>query len=376
MHKHSSTCLHKRQRGVDSRCRAWLVCLVLLANAWPVLSGRQMIGADPSFEFVATERDFKLYFPAYLANGFFTTTTSLRGTDPTPCYMVALMDYTAGDVSRPAAIPSWAEIDYFDGSSWLNRAQVAAAAFRDYRQTLNTFDGRLDTHYTWLDGSKSSQVEVSTFVSEAAPHLAATSLTLTPSFDGTVRLRFTLRPQAAPRYRLAMAKLDSAGLEKAVAAIQSKLVLTDPTAPQRGPGPVPSGSVVESPTAPDRAAVWYPGEVRVQNLGGDAGRALIWIAGRSVGGPRLAEAAAIEVPHGLRAKLHQSAQLVELEITAEVQKGRAYTFTKYVAASREGWGVSRTPSSHGQKKLAGKESPNCGATMRPLGMNSGSLTSW
>jgi protein-glucosylgalactosylhydroxylysine glucosidase len=325
---------------MNSSRRAPMTFPLLLTITWLVLCGHIM-GADPSFEFTATEKDFNLYFPAYLANGFFTTTTSLRGTDPAPAYMVGLMDYTPGDVSRPAAVPSWAEIDYFDGSSWLNQSPVTPVAFQDYRQTLNMFDGRLETRYKWADGSRSSVIEVNTFVSEAAPHLAATSLTLTPGFNGTVRLRFTLRPHPAPRYRLAMAKLDSTGLEKAVAAVRAKLVLSDPTAPERARGEENSGPVVESPTAPDRAAIWYPGELQIQTFGGDTDQALIWITGRAVGGLQIAEAAAVELPAGLKpveTKFHQSADLVELEIAAEVKEGKAYRFTKYVAASREDWG--------------------------------------
>ncbi|MGO8787339.1 MAG: glycoside hydrolase family 65 protein [Terriglobia bacterium] len=327
-------------KGTNLRRSAPMTCLVLLAVTWLVPCSH-MVGADSSFEFTATEKDFKLYFPAYLANGFFTTTTSLRGTDPAPSYMVAFMDYTSGDVSRPAAIPSWAEIDYFDGSAWLNQSPITPVGFRDYRQNLNMFDGRIETHYTWVDGSRSSLIEVNTFVSEAAPHLACASLTLTPGFNGRVRLRFTLRPHAAPRNRLAMAKLGGAALEKAVADMHAKLVLTDPTAPERAQGERVTGPVVESPTAPDRAALWYPGELQVQASGGDAGQTLIWITGRGAGGLEMAEAAAVELPGNLKpvqAKLSRSGQLVELEIAADVQKDKTYTFTKYVAASREGWG--------------------------------------
>ncbi|MGA2987189.1 MAG: glycoside hydrolase family 65 protein [Terriglobia bacterium] len=325
---------------IARRRKVRMTCLVLLVIAWLAPCGHTA-GEGRSFEFTATEKDFKLYFPAYLANGFFTTTTSLRGTDPAPSYMVALMDYTPGDISRPAAIPSWAEIDYFDGTSWLNKSPVTPLGFQDYKQTLNTFDGRLETHYTWVDGSKSSLIEVNTFVSEAAPHLAATSFTLTPRFSGVVRLRFTLRPHPALRYRLAMAKLDSAGLEKAVAAAHATLVLTDPTAPERAQGERTPGPVVEGPTAPDRAAIWYPGEWQIQASGGDAGQTLIWITGQGVDGLPMAEAAAVGLPDSLkpvRCELHRSAQLVELEISADVQKDNTYTFTKYVAASREGWG--------------------------------------
>jgi predicted alpha-1,2-mannosidase len=309
-----------KPRG-GAKLAALIFCV---AAAWVGLCG-QMNGADPSFEFTATRKDFKLYFPAYLANGFFTATTSLRGTDPTSSYMVGVMDYTPGDVSRPAAIPRWTEIDYFDGRRWLNHRAVTPAAFQDYRQTLDMFDGRLETHYTWDDAGRTTDVGVDTFISEAEPHLAVTSLTLTPGFSGIVRLRFTLRPNPAPPDRMALAKLNNAEVQKAIAAAErKKLVPTGPTA-----------------LAPGNAARWYPGQVQINAFGGDAKQGLFWITGRAVDGPRLAEAAAIELPPELKplaAKLHASARLVELDITVKLHKGMTYTFPKYVAASRQGWG--------------------------------------
>src|SRR3546814_15857418 len=62
-------------------------------------------------------------FPGYLANGYFSTMTSPRGTEPNAAYMVAFMDYKPGDISRPAAIPGWSEIDYNPGGGWLNRSE-------------------------------------------------------------------------------------------------------------------------------------------------------------------------------------------------------------------------------------------------------------
>jgi hypothetical protein len=79
------------------------------------LSG-SVAGGDATFDLVATEKDFSLYFPPYRAKGSFTTNTSLRGTDATLSFTVAVMDHTPGDVSYPAALPSWAEIDYSDGA--------------------------------------------------------------------------------------------------------------------------------------------------------------------------------------------------------------------------------------------------------------------
>jgi trehalose/maltose hydrolase-like predicted phosphorylase len=288
---------------------------------------------DSSFELTATEKDFNLYFPAYLANGFFTTSTSLRGTDATLSFMVGVMDYTRDDVSRPAALPSWAEIDYSDGAGWLNSAPVAAANFRDYRQTLHLYDGDLTTNYVYSSGAHSTRVEVTTFVSEDATHLGVTRLSLTPDFDGTIRLRFTLRPRPAPVHRFPLARMTGEELEKSIADVGEKLGPTDPTG--------------------GRAFYWHPGYVAIQSFGGSDAERTMWIAGRAVNGLEIAEAAAVELPSGVaptEAKLDQSAQLVSLEMAFKMERGRTYNFTKYVAASREGWGGMKKEDVHGAEQ--------------------------
>ncbi|MGD0129725.1 MAG: glycoside hydrolase family 65 protein [Terriglobia bacterium] len=297
-------------------------------------------GGDASFDLTATEKDFSLYFPAYLANGFFTTSTSLRGTDATLSFMVGVMDYTPGDVSRPAALPSWAEVDYFDGARWLNSTPVTASAFRNYRQTLRMYDGLLHTQYDFASGGRSTRVEVTTLVSEDATHLGLISLSLTPDFTSTVRLRFTLRPYPAPAHRFAVARLTAPELEKSIADAGESLRLTDPTAvDQKGR----AGALARppDPTAPDRAAMWYPGYVQNLAFGGSEAQRILWITGRAVDGPQIAEAAAISLPPGVTpsaVKLQQSPQVVSLEIALAAERGRTYTFTKYVAASGENWG--------------------------------------
>jgi hypothetical protein len=82
---------------------SFIVLLFLLFLAPGILAA-----AAPSFDLTANQENFNLYFPTYLANGFFTTSSSLRGTDPTLSFMVGVVDYTPGDVPRPAALPSWA----------------------------------------------------------------------------------------------------------------------------------------------------------------------------------------------------------------------------------------------------------------------------
>src|ERR1039458_8650969 len=136
-----------------------------------------ILAADaPGFDLTATRENFSLYFPTYLANGFFTTSSSLRGTDPTLSFMVGVIDYTPGDVPHPAAIPSWAEMDYFDGAAWLNATPVTPSSFRDYRQTLQMYDGVLSTQYVFASSGHATRVAVTTFVSEDSTHLGVTSL--------------------------------------------------------------------------------------------------------------------------------------------------------------------------------------------------------
>lgn len=148
---------------------------------------------DASFVLRAELRDLSDYFPGYLGNGYLGTLTAPRGTESTPTYLVAFMDYTPGDMSRPAQVPAWNEVDFSSsppgaGQAWLNRARLDERHFADYRQTLDLHEATLTTHYRYLDGARATEVEVTTLLSEAAPHLAATRFAITPDYDGVVRL--------------------------------------------------------------------------------------------------------------------------------------------------------------------------------------------
>src|SRR5882762_7660991 len=90
-----------------------------------------------TFTLTATQVNFAQYYPTYLANGYWSMASSLLGTSPTVAHMAGIMDYEADDVSRPAAIPNWNEIDYFDGGAWLNGSTVGAHTHTGYDQTLD-----------------------------------------------------------------------------------------------------------------------------------------------------------------------------------------------------------------------------------------------
>src|SRR5256885_3100198 len=212
---------------------------------------------DASFRLSAGLEDLPAYFPAYLANGYISTLSAPRGTEGTRAYLVAFMDYAAGDISRPAAVPGWTEIDFScgaagSGQAWLNTAPLNARHFRDYRQTLDLHEATLTTSYRYLDGRRETALEVTTLVSQSSPHLAASRLRITPDYDGVVRLSFALTLWAPHAPRFPLAQMSGPEMEEAVAANGLSL---EPRAP----------------ATPDREAVWYPGYTEVRASEGDGG---------------------------------------------------------------------------------------------------------
>lgn len=297
-----------------------LACLTLAAGAAAAVP-------DSTFSLSASADDFDNYFPSYLANGYFSTMTAPRGTEGNLAYMVAFMDYAKDDMARPAAIPGWSEIDYSTGDSaaghfWMNQVSLNPAVFENYTQTLNMHDATLTTSYRYVDHKRSTQITVTTFVSQASTHLAATQISLTPDFDGTVQLSFAFNLWAPHQPRLPIAKMTGDEMQEAVAAHNMELVAIPPA-------------------TPDRAAVWYHGDTHVFAADGDIKELTLSLDGRAEQGLTMAEAAAIRLPDGVRAAeivLYKSQYRLALNMNVEVRKGQTYTFDKIVAASREGWG--------------------------------------
>ncbi|GLQ93124.1 glycosyl hydrolase family 95 catalytic domain-containing protein [Dyella acidisoli] len=277
---------------------------------------------DPSFQLTASSDNFGNYFPSYLANGYFSTMTSPRGTEPARAYMVAFMDYDKRDASRPAAIPGWSEIDYNPGGGWINSTRLDKKIFADYSQTLDMHDGTLTTRYRFDYANKSTDVKVTTFVSQADNHLAATQFSITPHFDGSIELTFPIRLWSEYQPRLPIGSMTGDQMIAAVIASGQNL----------DSKPVPT---------PDRAAVWYPGYTEVLSSDGDTKTLTLWLNGRAKEGLSMAEAAAIDLPKALdiqSIKLDKTSNLLSLHVTAKVKQGATYTFTKYLAASRQDWG--------------------------------------
>jgi trehalose/maltose hydrolase-like predicted phosphorylase len=311
---------------------------MILALLWLVLTAGPSVGAaapadpiedtpDPSFTLRASAADFGNYFPTYLANGYFSTLSAPRGTEGNLAYMVGFMDYGKDDISRPAAIPGWSEIDYSTGDSaaghfWMNQVPMNPALFQDYSQVLNMRDATLTTHYRYVDQGRSTQIKVTTLVSEASTHLAATQISLTPDFDGTVQLSFAFNLWAPHQPRLPLATLTGEQMQEAVAAHNMQLVAI-------------------APATPDRAAIWYHGDTRVRVADGDTQGMTLWLDGRAEQGLAMAEAAALSLPDGLQPSavtLYKSQYRLALNLNIDVRRNQTYTFTKFVAASRADWG--------------------------------------
>jgi len=297
-------------------------CGLLLAAA-----ASAQAASDASFVLRAEMKDLPGYFPGYLGNGYVATLTAPRGTEATCTYLAAFMDYTAGDMSRPAVVPAWTQIDFSAGPpgqgwAWLNRVPLSERRFSSYSQTLDLHDATLTTSYRYLDRGRATAVEVVTLVSEAAPHLAATRMTITPDYDGAVHLSFPLILWAEHAPRFPLGEMTGQEQEEAVAANDLTL---EPRAP----------------ATPDREGVWYPGYTAVHAADGDPATLSLWLDGQAAQGLTMAMAAAVALPDGTPADsvtLHKTRYRLALEVDIKVERGHSYAFTKYVALSRAGWG--------------------------------------
>lgn len=284
-------------------------------------------GDDTGFRLSVGLQGLPDYFPGLIGNGYITTLTAPRGTQPAQTYMVALMDYTPGDVSRPALVPGWTGIDFNPGGAgsghtWLDGSPLTAADFADYRQVLDLHEGTLTTRYRYMDFGRQTGVEVVTLVSQASPHVAATRISITPDYTGWVRLSFplTLWTQHAPRFP--QARMTGPEMDQALAKDGLSLQ----------PHP---------PATADRAAIWYPGYIEIGATAGDARSRTLSLTGHAAHGLGMAMAAAIDLPaqaHGERVTLRRGRNQLAIEVALRVARGHTYAFTKYVAMSRAGWG--------------------------------------
>ena len=318
----------RRDGFLPAACIAWTFLCAPLAGAAPEAATAPAAQAsDASFRLSAGLEQVPGYFPGLLGNGYIATLTTPRGTDAAQTYLVGFMDYSPGDISRPAPVPGWMEIDFSPGRTrakgeWVNEAPLTAARFTDYRQTLDMHEATLTTHYSYADGGRRIAVRMVAFVSESSPHLAVAHLSMTPDYDGWVRLAFPLTLWERHNLRFPLGRLSGPEQDQALAA--------------RGLSLQP-----HPPATPDRAALWYPGYTAVRATGGNVRALMLWLSGRAENGMPMAMAAAIAVPaqaRGAKVRVSRDAHHLALDVTLRVAKGHTYDFTKYVALSRAGWG--------------------------------------
>src|SRR5437867_2144715 len=140
------------------------------------------VGQDSTF--ILTTHQLSPYTPTYIGNGNFSLASSQLGTKGTESYMAWVYDHGKGDIPRIAALPAWNEIDFNDGTRWLSETPLDPAAIHSFQQTLNMYDGVLATQYNWMDGDRSTSIDVETFVSRSDRHIAVVQCTITPHFSG------------------------------------------------------------------------------------------------------------------------------------------------------------------------------------------------
>lgn len=252
--------------------------------------------------FILETESLALYTPTYLANGYFSMVTSQLGTKPTESYMARVYDHGGGDVPRVAVLPAWNEVDFFNGKSWLNNAALDKNTLRSYRQSLDMYNGSIETIYDWADGEKNTSIQVHTFVSRSNVNLAATELEITPHYSGRVKVSFPLRAWDAP-HRMPLSKLEN--------------IVPDPA------GTWPS--------------VWYPGHMSVKDRHAEANLqgGWLWMNSQAEGRPTaVAQAVAVTWPEDLKelaTTTSVSEDMVSLEISFEASAERRYAFHKYVS---------------------------------------------
>ena len=139
-----------------------------------------------------------------MGNGYVIGSTPWNGTAPTSSALVGLYDHLEGKAfSYQALIPSWNELDYWNGSHWLNRVPRDEFKATGYRQRLDTYQGILQTRYDWVDGDKVTHVKVESFVARQTPGLAVVLFSFTANYGvevGPVTVSFPLAGSDAENF--------------------------------------------------------------------------------------------------------------------------------------------------------------------------------
>lgn len=182
-----------------SRQCIWFCIVVGQPLLQPALRQPRALSAVPSHgtsSFVFTTDDFRNYSQVSLGNGYLIGATSWNGTAPTSSTVSGLYDHLEESAySYQALVPSWNEVDYWDGSHWLNQVPSEEFKATGYRQDLDTQHGLLHTQFDWVDAGKSTQVSVESFVTRNVPGLGVVKFSFVPKYGvavGPVTVSFPL----------------------------------------------------------------------------------------------------------------------------------------------------------------------------------------
>jgi trehalose/maltose hydrolase-like predicted phosphorylase len=254
--------------------------------------------------FVLSTADPTNLWPTQIGNGRLALNTSSLGTAATYSYMAGIFERAGGDVPRVASLPAWNEINVANGRSWLNQATVSATSLRSYRQALDMRTGSMRTSYDWVDGDRTTSIDVTQFVSQADQHLGVIRLVVVPHYSGRVSVSFTLNAWRSPP-RLALGEIKEYNKD---------------------------WNIVRD--------LWYPGHMdpTQRNLVVEShrGEGLLRMTSQPSGATTtVAQAVAAVWPRGLANVSTRQAALpdsIGIEVSFDAVEDRPYTFLKYVGA--------------------------------------------
>jgi protein-glucosylgalactosylhydroxylysine glucosidase len=172
------------------------------------LSAQQPPTTTPDSSFLLFTRDAGRSPSPYIGNGRIGVVIPASGIGASSSFLAGLYEHGPGDVPRIVALPAWNAITVFDGERWLDTGSVKGSV-RGYEQSVDMSTGTARTRYDWMNGTRSTSVQVETFASRASPHLTAIRLNLTPSASARMRVRFALVGLPPPR-RLPLGTLERA----------------------------------------------------------------------------------------------------------------------------------------------------------------------
>jgi len=282
-----------------------------VVSAFSVLFSFPLVAQQADSSFLLITEDPARAPSPFLGNGRFSVVIPPLGFGPSLSFRGGLYEHGPGDVPRIAALPTWNGVAVADGSAWL-QAQLppdssvhgdrwleplapAVGSLHGYRQVLDMHSGTARTSYEWANQDRRTSMVVESFVSRAAPGVAATRLQLTPRQQGRMRVRFTVAARPGPR-RLALNRIKQ--LES-----------------EWGHGKIwyPGHMVVLS-----RSATRLRDGARLWMISTPEGRAISLVQGVSVTWPR-------SLP-GMRARATTSADRVSVEVAFDAAADSTYSF--------------------------------------------------